>query len=351
VWHQPASGLRYDAFLIYAGTETQTLYQDGSNDLLPDPEFPMVAPLAWIVGDADVTLPQWNAYIYANQVARAFAALGNAGRVNDFLRIYSPEKLTHLVRDQLYANYDRLPSDDALWYAYADADPNPGAFNTRGHGLRLSSGMAQAMPWNGPADGWDEFFHGEARMARLTPLFVALLTDLRARSEVGVPLPVSRVHRDFFVDPGALASVQIPPYPLVDCPAADPVNGPTFAEAHACSKTLTTDSLIYQWPNLSPHEVDELQWFAATNPLGRSLEPLVVPDVAAPLGALLFYYDLVIENAFTNAQLATRYGTHAGYVDAFAGASGVLIGERLWDARLGALYVTEASQSAVLAGR
>src|SRR5262249_39353545 len=158
----------------------------------------------------------------------ALAALGRGDAINDFLRIYVPRKLTHLVRDQLYANFDRAPSDDALWYDYqALTFPNPDAFNGDGRGRRVSAGYAQALPWNGPLSDWDDFFHGEARMARMAPFILQIIADLRDRSERGTPLPVSRVHPNFFTDLGALDTALVPPYPLVDCP------GETFADVIA----------------------------------------------------------------------------------------------------------------------
>src|SRR5262249_4901443 len=118
VWGDAGSGLRLDGFISYAGPMDSQLYQDGSFDILADPAHPIAAPFAWIVADLDIVIPQSHAYIYANAVARALAALGRGDAINDFLRIYVPRKLTHLVRDQLYANFDRAPSDDALWYDY-----------------------------------------------------------------------------------------------------------------------------------------------------------------------------------------------------------------------------------------
>jgi hypothetical protein len=345
-WHQPDSGLRYDGFLIYAGASDSSLFQDQSFDIRVDPDHPMTAPLAWVVGDNDVVLPEHHAFIYANQVARAFAAQGQGERINDFLRIYSPAELTHLVRDQLITSYDGTRSDDALWFDYQPGVfPNPSAFNLTGRGLRVSQGMARALPWNGPTTDWEDFFYGESRMARITPLMLALLADLREAAESGAPLPTSRIDPRLFTDPSKLDGAVVPAYPIVECPSND-----TFQDLLSCAAGLTTDSgrkTDFQPYAFAPHEIDELRWFAQNNPLARSLEPLLVPDIAAPLGTKLFT-NTVIEAPFTDAQLRARYGTHGGYVDAFAAATARLVEQRLWEERLGADYVMQAARSPVL---
>jgi hypothetical protein len=342
VWGQPASGLRYDGFISYAGPQDSQLYQDGSFDILVDPKHPIAAPLVWIVPEVDIVIPQSHAYIYANAVARALQAQGRGDAINDYLRIYVPRKLTHLERDQLYANLDRTASGDALWYDYQPlVSPNPGAFNTARRGLRVSAGYERALPWNGPLDGWDDFFHGEARMPRTTPFFLQILADLREHQERGTPLPVSRMHANFFADLAALDTTLVPPYPAVDCP------NDTFADVIACAQALTTDSIIHDDPSgiprtLDPHEVDVLRWFAANNPLARSLEPLAVPDIAAPLGTEFLFYTLFVERPFSDTEIAARYGSRRGWLAAFRDASDALVRARLWDPALGATYVRQA---------
>ena len=96
------------------------------------------------------------------------------------------------------------------------------------------------------------------------------------------------------------------------------------------------------------HEIDELSYFATQNPLHRSIEPVILPDIAAPLGVNLFYFNAVLENPFTTAQLRERYSSHQGYVDTFKNASKKLERERLWDGELGALYLEEVARSSVL---
>jgi hypothetical protein len=181
VWGDPASGKRFDAFLVYAG-ESQNHSFFGETEFLDAevlPQRPIAAPLVWVLSDSDVSAPQSAPYIYVNKVARALIALSRAGKVNDFVRIYAVPKLTHLVREG-YANFDRPLSQDALWYDYSSEVPNPGAFNTEHRGLRVADVFARALPFNQPFDDWEEYpFHFEARAGRSMPLLLQILTDLK----------------------------------------------------------------------------------------------------------------------------------------------------------------------------
>ncbi|HEX5033388.1 MAG TPA: hypothetical protein VFW62_02810, partial [bacterium] len=90
-------------------------------------------------------------------------------------------------------------------------------------------------------------------------------------------------------------------------------------------------------------EVAELKSFAAENPLKRSIQPLLLPDVAVPTGGPGFYDgDLVLQRFLTQAEFKARYGSHAGYVAAFTAATLQRILERLWDPKLAAREIVEA---------
>ena len=344
VWGKPASGKRFDAFLVYAaGTQNHSFFGEaGFSDLEVHPRYPAAAPLAWVLGDSDVNVPQSQPYIYANTVARALAALGHGSKVNDFVSIYAVPKLTHLVREG-YANFDRPISQDALWYDYAPMFPNPGAFNTEHRGLRVSDAFARALPFNQPFDLSEEYpFHFEAREARSMPLLLQVLTDLHEWTEKGVAMPKSRVHPNFFSG-GLNTGSNFPPYPEAPC-----VEGDNFLGSGVeCSKLISEDSAFPTFP-LEQHEADELAYFATQNPLRRSTEPILLPDIAAPLGINLFYFNAVLENPYTVQQLRERYGNHHGYVQVFKNASRKLVRERLWDAELGALYLQGVKRSSVL---
>ena len=354
-WGEPASGLRFDAFLLYANMNHGFFGEFGNFDTEVNPQYPIAAPLVWVQGDSDLVVSQSGPYAYANRVARALESLGRASDINQLMRIYALPKLTHFIRDQLFANFDRQPSDDALWYDFTDKFPNPGAFNTDAHGLRVSAPYARALPFNGPLDSWDGFFHVEARMARITPLMLQILANLHEQSQHGTFMPVSRVHPNFFDNINSLSTQIIPPYPAAPCEPPAIFDDPGFtANGVACSKLIAEDSAYPSITATEPNEsgefieLDELKSFATGNPLVRSTKPIILPDIAAPLGTKLIYFDGVIENPFTNQQLEQRYGSHERYVAIFKDASDLLVRERLWDPRLGKLYVREATQSSVL---
>jgi len=135
----------------------------------------------------------------------------------------------------------------------------------------------------------------------------------------------------------------VPPYTEAPCLIGDSFLG----SGVECSKSITEDSAFPTFL-LGQHEIDELAYFATQNPLRRTTEPLILPDIATPLGTNLFYFNAVLENPYTAAQLRERYGSHEGYVQTFESASKTLVRERLWDAELGALYIREVKHSSVL---
>jgi hypothetical protein len=191
---------------------TQGFFQSDVN-----PKFPISAPFVWLVPENDVTLPQSAAYTYANKVWRALDALGRGNEVNDFIRIYSLPKATHQARDQLFSAFDSQDSEGGLWYNSLDLLPNPDAFNTQRLGLRVSDPYAQALPFNGPLEDWDFFFHGKAGGPRNTPLWLQVFADLQERSKHGVSLPISRVHADIFDHLDEVSTeTMLPSYPIVD---------------------------------------------------------------------------------------------------------------------------------------
>jgi hypothetical protein len=185
-------------------------------------------------------------------------------------------------------------------------------------------------------------FHFEAREGRSMPLLLQVLTNLHEWTERAVVMPKSRVHPNFFSG-GLTTSGNLPPYPQAPC-----VTGDNFLGSGVeCSKLISDDSAFPTFPLLQ-HEADELAYFATRNPLRRSTEPIILPDIAAPLGTNLFYFNAVLENPYTVQQLRERYGDRHGYVQMFRNASKKLIREHLWDPELGALYLQGVERSSVL---
>ena len=346
VWGDPKSGLRFDAFMVYAAaSQNHSFFGEGEwLESEVHPKQPISAPIAWVLGDSDVNVPQSEPYIYANSVTRALKALGRGDKVNDSIRIYAVPKLTHLVREG-FANFDRPISQDALWYKYSPDYPNPGSLNTQHQGLRVADAFARALPFNQPFDDWEVYpFHFEARAGRSMPLLLQILTNLQDRTEHNIAMPKSRVHPNFFSS-GSSLSANIPPYPDPGCVIGDDF----FGSGVECSRLTTEDSASPTFP-LSQHEIDELTYFATQNPLQRSTDPLILPDIAAPLGTRLFYFNAVLENPYTTEQLRQRYGNHDGYVRTFETATKEMVRARLWDVGLGALYLDEVKRSSVLRG-
>ena len=339
--------------MVYAAANDSQGYTDrmfGATDV--NPRLPASAPFVWLVPDCDAQLPQAAAYQYANKIWKALAALGRPGDINDLLRIYSVNQATHQARDQLYSALDSPDATNGLWYDVQDRIPNPGAFNQARRGLRVSGPYAQDLKYDGPIEGWDYFFHGKAAIARDTPLWLQTFANLRDHAERGRPLPVSRVDPKLFDHPERISTdTSLPHYPVVPFTYPDPWSDDVFfAEVFAFEHSITEISGEYSNP-LTQIEVDDLQRFAASNPLERSTRPLVPPDAAVPLGLNFFEGNLIFQRPFTDAELRARYRSHEGYVLAFASATGALVEERLWDPALAAAHVWQAVTSGVLLPR
>jgi hypothetical protein len=83
-----------------------------------------------------------------------------------------------------------------------------------------------------------------------------------------------------------------------------------------------------------------------------------VPDMAAALGPHLINFSRVVERRLTDEQLRAgftttdgrvyRFANHRAYVKAYKDATKALVKTRLWDERLGNMYVAEAASSDVL---
>jgi hypothetical protein len=348
-WGDPSSGLRYDAFLSYAGANDsqgyldQPLFSGFPTDV--NPKLPISAPMVWLVPEGDVTLPQTAAYAYANRVWRALDALGRGSEIDQYMRIYSIPGATHQARDQLFTATDSSDGEGGLWYDYQTQLPHPGAFNQSRRGLRVSDAYAQAIPFNGPADGWDFFFHGKAGIPRDTPLWLQILAELRA----GRQLPPSRVDSRLFTNVDAITTeTRLPMYPTVEWIDPDPLTDEAFTQkVETLRQSITVDTGTASL-GLEQHQVDDVKMFAKQNPLARSLTPLLLPEVAAPTGVHLFFFDLIFETPFSDEQLRTRYGSHDGYVKAYRDATDALVKDHLWDEQLGAVYLQQAADSTIL---
>lgn len=356
-WHDPSSGVRFDAFLVYGSARAAPAWQDSagfaeiSGRAHVDPDYPLSAPIVYVRGEADVINGDYgekfwtNSTIMANSVARAWpTSKMKDASLDDYLAIYELATLTHQVRDQLFTAWDRAPFDvHALWY-----DPTlgyaPESINAAGRGLRLSEVYArQNVAFE--QDNIEDYAGTLYQTPRITPIMVSLIESLRAATEEGAKLPVSRVG-PLLADIAAVDETTLfPPYPA-PCEFTDESPWEDFL---ACRDGITEDSSWAQSPLLD-FELAAVHEFISDNPLSRIPERLAVPDVAAPLGWYFINYGATqLRRDFDHAELVARYGDHAGYVAAFTAATQTLIDAGLWDAALGQLYIDAAEASDVLA--
>lgn len=347
-WKDPASGVRFDAFLVYSGARPAPTWTDSAGvaeiagHVPVDPDYPLSAPYVWVRGDVDVLLGNYgddfwaNAFLQSNAVARAWATSALADRaLDDTMAIYELAMVNHQARDQLFPLWDRPPFDaHAVWY-----DPALGydfaALNTERRGLRISEVYARQVLAHGDEI---QYYANDLRTSpRITPFMVSLVGSLRAATEEGGKLPVSRVGPLLASVDALDETTALPPYPM---PCGD-LDGAPWEDILACRDRLEGHATLSQ-RTLLDFEIAAAHEFVRDNPLSRVPETVVVPDVAAPLGWLFAVYGVVLRRDFDAAELASRYGDHAGWVEAFAAATDALVGAGLWDAALGQIYVDQA---------
>jgi hypothetical protein len=359
VFHEPSSGRRFDAFVVFAGGGNWVAFDGGDWQLGPvDDRYPAGAPMVYIAGDADATASQFGGYLFANQLARALPGSAQADTpMEELLALYIVRGLTHLTHDYLYANARNQGRNDFLYYLPDGTFPNEDGFNRDRRGRQVGAIWVEA----GFLDTFGlTFLHD---VPRTTPLFLQSFENLRALTTHGTPLPESRVEADLFarlddLEPGARC-VGLPAAP---CPLLD-WSDPDLDLAQAmisCAAVVTQDSQLIELGGceLIPLDLEVLREFAGENPLRRRHEPLEVPDMAAALGPRLYWGPFALERRLGDAELRAGYlapdgrlyqlTSHGDYVDRFRAATDALVAERLWDARLGAQYVAEAARSDVL---
>jgi hypothetical protein len=345
--YDPKSGRVADWFVVRSGVEQATAPQppDGQPDffdMLPDPEYPIAAPLVYISAEVDLSYIQLNGYLFANELADALPGSKIANKdVNAWLRLYTLHGATHQPREAWFAG----PSDggNRTWYDYAT-----NTFNGTGQGLELPAWM-DAVRANNPdllADlNTIPLFDSNLLSEEGFELQTILNADRWGGG--GAPPPTSRVDANLVVNP--TTSTRSPSYPVAKTCTPDDIFGKLRLD---CLHTLNEDSVINDpstgfGPLGDPFPVSLLQTFAS-GPLRYSTEPIDLPGEAAPLGYHLFTPGPALLSPFTNGQLRVRYGTHDGYVAAVSAAVSRVVSVGLYDPAIGALDVAAAQNSSVL---
>jgi len=343
----PKSGRVADWFVSRSGVEAATapLPPDGHPDYfdqLPDPEYPVAAPMVYISGEADLAYIELNSYLFANELADALPGSKVANKdVNAWLRLYTLRGATHQPREAWFAG--PFNGGNRTWY-----EPATNTFNGTGAGLELPAWM-DAVRANNPdllAD-WNTFpLFDNGQLSEEGFELQAILNADRWGGG-GAPPPISHVDANLVVNP--TVSTLSPNYPVAKQCTPDDIFG---ALRLTCLQTLTQDSVIND-PNIGfgpigdPFPVALLRTFAG-GPLRYTTEPIDLPGEAAPLGYHLITPGPVLTNWFTDGQLRGRYGTHDGYVAAVRAAVSKLVSAGLYDPAIGALDVATAERSSIL---
>ena len=344
----PSSGKLADWFVVRSGVEGATVPQppDGHPDFadsLPDPDYPIAAPLTYVTGEADLGDVRPNGYLFANLLADALpgSQLGDKD-VNSWLRLYTLRGVNHLPREAWRAG----PFDGgATWYEFGGA-----GFNHDGRGAELPAWM-DALRANNPDKLGDVPFsvdwmgHDFAGLTSEEGFELQAIVNADRWARAGTPPPTSAVDRNLVTDP--TADTLALTYPVAEACTPEDV----FGEL-SCLHSLSADSIINDpsqgfGPLGDPFLAGIFAQFAV-GPLRYTTEPVDLPDQAVPLGFRLFTTGAVFERAFTRAELKARYKSHAGYVARVAAAVGKLVKRGLYDPRSGARDIAAAARSSVL---
>jgi hypothetical protein len=346
--YDPSSGRLVDWFLLRSGVEqeTQPLPPDGHpdyGDVIPDPEYPIAAPLTFISAEVDIPYIELNGYYLETVLAAALPGSKLANKdINNYLRLYSLPDTSHEPAEAWFAG--PYNGGSTTWFQYAGA-----GLNTQGLGRELPAWMDSLRAINtdllnnGPygLDPIPLFFAGNVREQGFT-LQAILNSDRWATN--GIQPPTSAVDANLVVDPST--QTQSPPFPVSSC---DP--NAVFNDLDlSCLQTLTQDAILdgsQYGPFADEFEVALLKRFDA-GPLHYTTDPILLPDAAVPVGYRLYTNGPVLMRLFTKAELKARYQNHAGYVAAVTQAVNNLENRGLYDTDTGATDIQAAQQSSIL---
>jgi Alpha/beta hydrolase domain len=346
----PASGKLVDWFVVRSGLENGTVTQppDGHpefTDMLPDPDYPIAAPLIYIAGEMDLNYVWPNSYYFANVLAAALPGSQLDDKdINSWLRLYTLRGTTHAPREAWFAG----PSNggDTTWYEYLGA-----GFNNQRRGLELPA-WSDALRANNPdllgdvPFGIDFMGLHNASAVSEEGFSLQAIVNAGRWAKTGEAPPVSALPAHLVVNPTTETPAVV--YPIAEACTPDVV----FGDLATCLQSLTADSIMNDpgqgyGPLGDPFLVDILRTFAG-GPLRFTTEPVDLPGQAVPLGYRLFTPGPVFLRPFTKAELRLRYKNHAGYVARVAKAVARLVSRGLYDPRIGAGDIAAASRSSVL---
>ena len=339
--YDPSSGRVADWFVERSGIELAYFFDENGPefyDPLPDPEYPVAAPLIYIGGEVDIPEAQIVPYLLASLISEALPGSKVKNKdVNSWLRIYSVHGATHYPLESWFAG--PVDGGSSTWY-----DPSTGV-NQDGRGLEFPAWADRVIE---PDPGFLEpeltgLFESALLREEGFSLQAILNADRWART--GAPPPISVADGNLVSNPGP--STVNPVYPLAEACTLDAIFG---ALDTSCLGGLTQDSYINDPTSVFQGDdfvVFLLQEFA-TSGLQYSTAPLDLPGEAAPLGVRLFTRGSVLERLYTADELRARYHSHAGYVRAVTSAVATLVARGLYDPALGAADIVAAAKSNVL---
>ena len=263
-----------------------TLPPDGHPDFadsLPDPDYPIAAPLTYISGEADLDYVRPNGYLFANLLADALPDSKLRDKdVNSWLRLYTLRGVNHMPREAWRAGpYD----GGATSYEFGGA-----GFNRDGRGAQLPAWMETLRANNPDALGdvpfsVDWMGHDFAGLTSEEGFELQAIVNADRWARAGTPPPTSAVDRNLVTDP--TADTLALTYPVAEACTPEDV----FGEL-SCLDSLSADSIINDpsqgfGPLGDPFLAGIFGRFAA-GPLRYTTEPIDLPDQAVPLGFRLF---------------------------------------------------------------
>ena len=252
--------------------------------MLPDPDYPIAAPLIYITGEMDLDYVRPNGYYFANVLAAALpgSKLGDKD-INSWLRIYTLPGATHQPHEAWFAG----PSNGgATSYDYLGV-----GYNASGRGQALPA-WSDSLRTNNPGLLGDVPFSidfmglGGASSVSEEGFELQAIVNADRWARTGTAPPLSAVDRNFVANPSV--DTPVVPYPVAAACTPDVV----FGDLSRCLPSLTADSIIND-PAAGfgvlgdPFLVDLYRQFGS-GPLRYTTEPIDLPGQAAPLGYRLF---------------------------------------------------------------
>jgi hypothetical protein len=362
--YDPSSGLVYNGFLVIAGGSgggsAANVQSTGDvNAMVPDPEFPITAPVIHLNGVWDSPSIATGSLRWAHRLGVALQAESVHPSVdtdlNSSFRVYHLQAINHWLTGQFYA--DGLDGGSLSYEGGAGGI----GLNAVGRGRRLLYTTELGPFPSSPASTHFSVLETGYSKPRTEAHVARMLAHLASWAEDAQAPPIS--HLDAFMMGNASTTTLLPNLalapPVCQNGWLDPVcwgsNGPVLEDS--LIKRVGSGSYAFaELPQkMSLKSVDAIQFLKSSNALQFTTQRIHPPEDAARVGLFIVTRNRTLLTPFTAQELRDGYtdpngNEYAGYededdfIDQIRDAAQDLVARGLFDQELADLLVSQVEQ-------